>query len=250
MKDLNIRHKVVWITGASKGIGHALALLYQEKKWVVCCTSRSIQNSDFLDPKFIHLYPGDVSIKMDVNKIMKQILNDHKHIDHIIFNAGTHLSDSIYTFNSKDVKTLFDTNVMSIVYGFEFILKHLKDCPTTVGVMSSVVSYTGLPKASAYGATKAAIRNLTQSLQVELSSFPLHLSIICPGFVKTPLTDKNNFKMPFIISSKKAALIIYKGMVSKKLEIHFPLRMSLLLKFIASLPQQIMLKLLSLSIKS
>lgn len=242
--------KKVWITGGSKGIGKALACHYDQAGWLVCATSRSISTDDFPNNPAVQLYPGDLTKKDHVQSILGSILKKHGHLDQIIFNAGTHIPDSINDFNSDNVQKILNINVMSIVYGLEAVLPRFKDHSTTVGIMSSVVSYTGLPMAAGYGASKAALRNMTQSLQVELENYPLNLSLICPGFVKTPLTDKNDFEMPFILTAEKAAQIIYDGLSSKKAEIHFPLRMSLLLKFISLLPHRLRIKLLAKGIKT
>ena len=86
---------------------------------------------------------------------------------------------------------------------------------------------------------------MVQAIQVELHKKPLHVSLISPGFVKTPLTDLNEFKMPFIMPAEKAALIIKKGLDNKKYDIHFPKRFSLATKFIMSLPQTILTGLLA-----
>ena len=191
----------------------------------------------------------DVTQKGDNVAAVSYIINTYGSIDVAILNAGFNDYVTVESFNSEIFSQLMTVNFLSVVYGIEALLPVMKDSSGAIAVMGSVVGYGGLPRASAYGATKAALRNMVQSLQLELYESPLHLALVCPGFVKTPLTDLNDFKMPFIISAKQAASLIYKGVSKRKLEVHFPLRMSLILKFIMSLPQRWMYHLLSRSIK-
>lgn len=244
---------VVWITGASTGIGHALTCHYLEAGYTVCASSRSISQDHFRAVNTygrLHLFKLDVCQKEQNKAVVETILSEFGQLDIAILNAGNNRYVSVNNFSSEPFEDLFQINVLSVVYALEALLPHLREKTAHISVMSSVVSYTGLPLASAYGASKAALRNMVQALQVELENDPLHLSLICPGFVKTPLTDKNTFNMPFIISAAEAAKEIFKGISKKQYEIHFPKRMSLILKFISSLPQKIMIRRLAKSIKT
>jgi len=109
--------------------------------------------------------------------------------------------------------------------------------PQLVG-MSSTVAYRGLPRSEAYGASKAAIKNLFESLQVDLAPEGISVSVVCPGFVRTPLTDRNDFPMPFRIEAEDAARRIVDGIEARKPEIHFPKRFSLLFKCLTLLPSR------------
>jgi NAD(P)-dependent dehydrogenase (short-subunit alcohol dehydrogenase family) len=231
----NYAKKTVWITGASKGIGNALVRRYLKAGFCVIASSRSISDASFPDLKYdksrLDFFCMDVTKKEDNLAAVAHIMNTHGQLDVAILNAGSNEYVTIDDFNSDVFRQLFNTNFLSVVYALEALFPVMKETRGTIGVMGSVVGYGGLPRASAYGATKAALRNMVQALQIDLFKFPLHLSLISPGFVKTPLTDLNDFKMPFIISAEKAADRIFKGLSKNKLEIHFPLRMSLLLKF-------------------
>ena len=149
------------------------------------------------------------------------------------------------------IKRVNDINYMGFVYGIEAALPLLRESkdPYLVG-MSSTVAWTGLPRAEAYGTSKAAIRHFLESLRVDLDPEGIDVSIICPGFVKTPLTDKNDFAMPMRITSEKAAEYIIRGMSSRKHEISFPPLFAFILKRIAGLPSKLRNRLLVSSLTS
>jgi short-subunit dehydrogenase len=108
----------------------------------------------------------------------------------------------------------------------------------------SVAGYCGLPNGQPYSATKAGVINLAESLRAEEGH--LDIKVINPGFVRTPLTDKNNFKMPMMIEPEEAAKIIVKGLQSKKFEIHFPKRFTFLMKILSVLPDFLYFKIIGL----
>jgi short-subunit dehydrogenase len=105
--------------------------------------------------------------------------------------------------------------------------------------MSSTVAYRGLPRAEAYGASKAAIKHLFESLQIDLQRDGIAVSVVCPGFVRTPLTDRNDFPMPFLVEVDEAARRIVDGIEARRPEIHFPKRFSIPYKLLALLPHRL-----------
>ena len=146
---------------------------------------------------------------------------------------------------------MIQTNFMSMVYGVEAVLPLLKcsKTPHLVG-MSSAVAYLGLPRSEAYGASKAAIRNFLESLRVSLAKDNICVSIVFPGFVKTPLTDRNDFPMPGLITATKAAQQIVKGIQNRTLDIKVPLWFVWTIQFISILPSQLRLWLLKKMVKA
>ncbi|MET1254858.1 SDR family NAD(P)-dependent oxidoreductase [Aliikangiella maris] len=158
-------------------------------------------------------------------------------LDCAILNAGNAEYVDIQNFDSVIFERMMTTNYLSVVKGIEACLPILRQSPDPYLVgMSSSVAWQGLPKGQAYSASKAAIRNLFQGLYIELAAQNIAVSWICPGFVKTPLTDKNDFPMPARISAEQSAKIIFQQLCRKKVEIHFPKRFTLLLKLISMLP--------------
>jgi len=247
--------KVVWVTGASSGIGRALTIMLSELDCDLYISSRSKAGLEqtkqlCLNKKNIHILEGDLTNKSSNQSICENIKNTNGHLDIAILNAGTCEYVDIETFDSALFQRLIDSNYMSMIFGIEATLPLLKKSKQAhlVG-MSSTAAYLGLPRSEAYGATKAAIRNLFRALKVSLSPYSINVSTICPGFVKTELTEKNDFPMPCLISAEHAAEEILKGIAANKHEIHFPKRFSYALKAFALLPNFIQFKLLSKTIQ-
>ncbi|MDW3095452.1 MAG: SDR family NAD(P)-dependent oxidoreductase [Gammaproteobacteria bacterium] len=243
--------KVVWLTGASSGIGRALTIALSEIDCEIFISSRSrieLEKTKELCAKQenIHILEGDLSNKESNQAICKQIKNQCDNLDIAILNAGTCEYVDIDQFDSALFRRLIDNNYMSMIYGIEASLPLLKNSKHAhlVG-MSSTAAYLGLPRSEAYGASKAAIRNLFRALKVSLATYDIDVSVICPGFVKTELTDKNDFPMPCLISSQQASKEILNGIANNKHEIHFPKRFSYALKAISLLPDFIQFRIIN-----
>jgi short-subunit dehydrogenase len=247
--------KVIWVTGASSGIGRALTIMLSELDCDLYISSRTKSGLEktkqlCLHQNNVHILEGDLTNKATNQSICKSINNTSGHLNIAILNAGTCEYVDINAFDSALFQRLIDSNYMSMIFGIEAALPLLRKSKQAhlIG-MSSTAAYLGLPRSEAYGATKAAIRNLFRALKVSLSPYNINVSTICPGFVKTELTDRNDFPMPCLISSEQAAEEILKGIAAKKHEIHFPKRFSYALKAFALLPNFIQFKLLSKTIQ-
>jgi short-subunit dehydrogenase len=233
--------KRVWITGASSGIGKAVALEFATRGYDLVISGRNIKELDALSKTTqAFVLPFDITNREANLQASQLLLEKFGSIDTVFLNAGTCEYVDVKQFDSLLFERVLKTNFLGMVYGIEAALPLLRKSrfPQLVG-MSSTVSYIGLPRAEAYGASKAAINNMLQSLRCDLRKENIAVSIVCPGFVKTPLTDRNDFTMPSIISAEKAANIIVNGIEEKKYEIYFPLFFSLALKFIAILPNRL-----------
>lgn len=237
--------QILWITGAGKGIGRAVALEYAAHGWSVAVSART--ESDLSDlvkesadaglPGQIVGYPLDVTDHDAVKRAFKAVEADLGQIDQIIFNAGTHTPTSPTQFSVQPFRTLMEVNYMGSVNGLDAVLPTLIDRKAGhVAIVASVAGYSGLPDAAAYGATKAALINMCESLKTQLDAFGVTVSVINPGFVRTPLTDQNEFPMPFLMQPEDAARALYAGMAKKKFEISFPTPFVLILKFLRLLP--------------
>ena len=238
--NIYFKNKLIWLTGASSGIGQALAKTLCRRGGKLIISGRNTTALAALQVEFpaqiVLILPFDITDQMATLQAAKKIEQQFGHLDIAIFNAGASQHISSHTFDSAVFKTMMDVNYYSLVYGVEAALPLLQQSktPQLVG-MSSMASYTGLPSGIPYTAAKAAARNFLQGLAVEW--YPkIPVSIICPGFVKTPLTNKNKFKMPGIISAEKAAEIIANGIAKKTGEIHFPKHLSLVFKCVCGLP--------------
>lgn len=241
--------QVIWITGASSGIGYALTAKLLAQGNIVIATSRrsdKLQTLKELYASNIHIYQLDVTDEGAVSAFCVQIAKDFKYIDTIILNAGICEYIDWPDFDLKIMRRNMDTNfwgmVNCIAYGIKLL--HGSTKPYLVGMTSSA-AIIGLPRAEGYGSSKAAARYLLQCLQVQLYKTNIDVSIITPGFVKTELTDKNDFPMPFLLSIDKATDIIIDGMNKRKPEIKFPFILILVLKTLSLMPNKLRIFLVS-----
>ncbi len=239
--DLSKRR--IWITGASSGIGKALAeKCLQLGSQVALSARREKLLTDILQANGGNglVIPFDVTDKQACLDAATKVQSAWGYIDIVILNAGASCDDKPNHFDTDNFETMMKVNFFSMIYCIEASLSLLRKSqyPHLVG-MSSLAAYGGLPTSMAYSASKAASRNMLQGLRVDLLKEKIPVSIICPGFVKTPLTDKNKFSMPMIISANKAANHILKGIQSYQEEIHFPKLFSLSTKLFSSLPSKL-----------
>jgi NAD(P)-dependent dehydrogenase (short-subunit alcohol dehydrogenase family) len=234
----------VWITGASTGIGRAVALELLAREGTVIASARSRDGLERVGADSatdrLHVLPLDVTDREATLATAQTIRERFGGLDIAFFNAGTCEYVDARRFDSALFERVMRTNFLSVVYGIEAALPLLRESthPHLVG-MSSTVAYGGLPRAEAYGASKAAIKYMLESLRIDLRQEHIPVSIVCPGFVKTPLTDRNDFAMPFAISAERAARYIADGVAAQQHEIHFPKRFSVTFKLLALLPSRV-----------
>lgn len=237
--------ELIWITGASQGIGKALALEYARNGCTVAISARGeeklqqvAQEAENL-PGRICVLPCDVTDKAQIESALQQLIQEEKLPDRVILNAGTHQPMAAREFSADTVEKLLKINTLGAAIPLEVLLPHyLKQQHGQLAIVASVAGYRGLPTASAYGASKAALINLAESLRAELYRSGVDIRLINPGFVKTPLTDKNEFEMPFLITADQAAHAIVKGLAGKAFEVVFPTRMAIAMSFLKWLPDR------------
>ncbi len=247
--------KIVWITGASTGIGAATALKMAREGWHVIASARSAdklaalaaQNSD----NRITAMPCDVTDKASVHDVVGAILKSYGKIDCAILNAGTYIPDQISSFSSD----IFDKQVALNLSGTAKCLEAI--IPDMIArrsgqivIVASVAGYRGLPKSISYGATKAALINMAEALAIETKDKGIKVQLVCPGFIKTPLTDKNSFPMPFLMEVDAAAARLVNGIGSDVFEIVFPRRFVYMLKFLQLFPHRFYIWLIAKSAKN
>ncbi|MDO6609952.1 SDR family NAD(P)-dependent oxidoreductase [Shewanella sp. 1_MG-2023] len=237
MKQANSQHAVL-ITGASSGIGFALAMQYVAEGYQVFACGRNAQRLNTIKGATPLVF--DINDKHQIEQAAEQLTHhlqqDNLTLKMVILNAGSceYINNPVQ-FDGALFERVIQTNVISMGYCLEHFLP-LIAVNGRVGLMSSSATYLPFPKAEAYGASKAAVNYLASSLRLDLKAHGIGVSVICPGFVKTPLTDKNDFAMPMQISADKAATAIMHGMQTGKSEIHFPKRFTYLLKLMSCLP--------------
>ena len=244
--------KKIWITGASSGIGKALAGKFALEGWKVAVSARRKEIlEEMAEHENIFSYPLDITNQDQVRDVFSKIVSDFGNIDLCVFSSGTYDPKLEQEINIKQNKFVMETNFFGVLYCIDSVEKYFKDKKEGhISIVSSVAAYRGLPNSSGYGPSKAALTNLTESLYFDFKKYNVRISLISPGFIKTPLTDKNEFSMPFIKSPEYAAKKIFNGITkSKAFEIHFPKSLTLLLKLLRILPYKIYLFLIDKSVK-
>jgi len=231
--------EAIWIIGASSGIGRALAIELAGQGAQLILSARRQSELDALkrDLGDQHMvYTLDVSNTEDVLQTTEAIRSVLPRIDRVIFLAAAYTPMSLRALDIAATRKMVDVNVMGAFNMVHAILPIL--CAQDKGQLAlcaSVAGYTGLPDGQPYSATKAAVINLAESLRSECPA-SLDIKLICPGFVSTPLTEKNDFAMPMIISPEAAAKAIAKGLTHSSFEIHFPKRFTWFMKLLSCLP--------------
>ena len=244
--------KKIWITGASSGIGKALAEKFALEGWKVAVSARRKEILDEMaNNKNISSYPLDVTNQGQVNDVFSKIISEFGNLDLCVFSSGTYDPKLEQEINIQQNKFVMETNFFGVLHCIKSVEKYFKDRRDGhISVVSSIAAYRGLPNSSGYGPSKAALTNLTESLYFDFKKHNVRISLISPGFIKTPLTDKNEFSMPFIKSPEFAAEKMFSGLTkSKAFEIHFPKALTMLLKFLRILPYNIYLFLIDKGVK-
>ncbi|MBC7781196.1 MAG: SDR family NAD(P)-dependent oxidoreductase [Proteobacteria bacterium] len=239
----------VWLIGASSGIGLALAKTLIARGARVAVSARNAQALHELaattKPANVLALALDATQRDQLEAGFRQMTDAWGGIDLALFLQGTHEPVRAWTLDSAVAHRLVDTNLLSVIDALTVVLPRLlQQGAGGVAICSSVAGYRGLPTSLVYGATKAALINLAETLYLDLSPRGIGVWIINPGFVKTPLTDRNEFKMPALISAEEAAANIVDGLASGRFEIHFPKRFTRWLKLFRLLPYGIYFRLI------
>jgi short-subunit dehydrogenase len=245
-KQDNWHGKTVWLIGASTGIGRSTASsLHALGARVIVSARNGAALNDFVTShagKTPDGLPTAVALPLDVAKdgtlhAAAQNIFKTSPIDLVVYCAGTYKELRATEFNLQVMIEHQRINYLGALQMLDAVLPHfLARQSGHISLVSSVAGYVGLPKSMAYGPTKAALSNLAETLYLDLSEQNIGVSLICPGFVDTPLTAQNKFNMPALITPDEAAQEILKGWAKGEFEIHFPKRFTLWLKAMKMLP--------------
>ena len=245
--------KTIWITGGSTGIGKALAIKFASKGWNVAISARRTELLNQLSDTYenISAFPLDVTDKLKCKEVFEEIKNKFQDIDICFFSTGTWDPEKEKNIDIDQIKKVMDVNFFGSLNCIKVVEKYFKENKSGhISIVSSIAGYRGLPNSTGYGASKAALNNLAESLYFDFGRHNVRVSLISPGFIKTPMTDKNEFKMPFLKTPEYAADKIYNGLVSgSSFEIDFPKELTLILKFLKMLPDKVYFKLIKILTK-
>ena len=231
----------VWITGASAGIGRALALEMAARGWRVYATARGADALTALEAEGqgrIIAVPGDVTSTEDMRRAVARVVSDGP-LALAVLNAGVYLPMRAQSFSAADAARTFDVNLTGVANGLEPVLEHLISRQDGhVALVASVAGYRGLPNAAAYSASKAGLIAMAEALAMDLVDLGVRISVVNPGFVETAATSVNDFKMPMLLQPEEAARRIADGLARPGFEVRFPWLFALLLRMMGLLPNR------------
>ena len=238
--------KIIFITGASSGIGKHTALEFARNNWVVLASARRINlikklSYDAKVKRKGKIIPIrlDITNSKEVTKNIKKYFRIYGIPNICLLNAGTNNPNEKKIINFKDARDIFNINYFGTLNCLQAIIPFLESSKknTQLAIMASVAGYRGLPYAAAYCSSKASLINLAESIYNLCKNKNILIRVINPGFIKTPLTDKNDFPMPLIMSADKAAKVLFKKLnYSKSFEINLPWFFCLIMKFLKIIP--------------
>jgi short-subunit dehydrogenase len=234
---------IAWVTGASSGIGRELAVQLAAAGWRVAISARRAPELEALAAE----HPGMIAAPLDitdtdaVNAVVAHIeAQSGAKIVLAILNAGTYLKDTADTFDLAKFKTQIDVNLTGTANCLAAIMPGMLAAKRgQIGIVASLAGLAGLPGAVTYSTTKAGLIAMAQSLKFDGDRNNIAISAICPGFVKTPLTDKNEFKMPYLMEVEDAGKVILDGLKANRFLIAFPAQLAWSLKILRALPAPI-----------
>ena len=235
--------KTIWITGGSTGIGRALAIKFASKGWNVAVSARRVELLNELSNSYenISTFPLDVTDKSKCKEVFNEIKNKFENIDICFFSTGTWNPKKEKDIDVEQIEEVFKVNFFGTVNSIKAVEEYFRNKKSgIITIVSSIAGYRGLPNSTGYGPSKSALNNLAESLYFDFKRYNVRICLVSPGFIKTPMTDKNDFKMPFLKTPAYAADQIYNGLINKNIfEIHFPKALTVTLKLLSLLPSKI-----------
>ena len=237
----NYEGKKIWIVGASEGLGKGLAIALAQKGAILTLSARNEQALEKLRKELPNSKRHKVSA-LDVSS-REQVESTYKKIgpvDAMLFAAGVYKPMTLETVDKEYAELIIDVNLKGAIYVTEAMMDSvLQSKCKALWYIASVAGYYGLPQSYAYGTSKAALINYVETLRLELYKSDVEVKLINPGFVKTRLTEQNEFDMPGLLSVDQAVEHIINGLSKSCFEIHFPKQLSVPMKIIQLLPYPI-----------
>ena len=248
-----MNNKVIWITGASSGIGRSLAIKFANEGWQVAASARRENLLKELNDEKpnIHPFPLDVTDHEKCITVFNEIVKKLNNIEICVFCTGIHDPKSEKSLNLEKIKKIMEVNYFGTINSINSVYNYFKEKKSGhISMVSSVAGYRGLPAGGAYCASKSALTTYAESLYFDMKRFNVRVSVVHPGFIKTPMTDQNDFPMPMIKTSEFAANEMFKGLTkSNSFEIHFPKSFTFVMKILKIMPNWLYLKLVKKGMK-
>jgi short-subunit dehydrogenase len=242
---VDFNNKVILLTGASSGIGYELAKKFTQSniKLVIAARRIDILNNlaGILRKTGVEILPVkcDVSVKSDIIKLINITVGTFGRVDLAVLNSGTSYRMSLEESTLSKSEEIMKVNMLSFLYFFDELIPLMKEKGGIIAGVTSLADARGFPYSGVYSASKSAANKLLESYRVELRKYKIKIITIKPGFVRTPMTDKNKFYMPFLMEPDKAAGIIIKGLKKEKRIIQFPLPLVIGAKLVRFIPNPI-----------
>ena len=232
--------KNIWITGASSGIGKALAIKFATEGWQVAASARRenlLQDLNKTNSN-IHSFPLDVKDEAKAKKVFKNIIEKFQNIDICVFCTGIHDPVAEKKLSTETMRKIMETNFFGVFNCIVTVDNYFREKKSgQISIVSSVAGYRGLPAAAGYSASKSALISLAESLYFDFKRYNVRISVINPGFIKTPMTENNKFAMPLIKSAEYAAEKMFIGLTKQTaFEIHFPKTFTFMMKLLKIMP--------------
>ena len=239
----SLRDSVVWLTGASSGIGEALVAPLVGRGARLALSARRADRLDALTRQWrdrgadVRAFPLDVTDRTATQAVVAAIEQAFGRIDLAILNAGTHVLGQRKPFDAQQFVDNMTVNYFGMLHGIEAVLPGmLARGSGHIAGMSSLAGLRPLPTAGGYGASKAAASHMLDAIRFDLEPLGITVTNITPGFIRTPLTDRNRYRMPFLMDVDRAVEIIIDGLERRQREIHFPKPLSWTVKTLRVLP--------------
>lgn len=232
--------RIAWITGGGSGIGRALTLRLAHDGWTVAISGRRremLEETVRLAGGKVHAFPLDVTDPTAVRQTVLRIEQQLGPIQLAVLNAGLGRFLKLDELHAEIFAEHVRVNYLGAVHGIDALLPAMRARHAGhIVITASLAGYRGLPGGAAYAPTKAALISLAESLRFALEPEGICISVCNPGFIKTPMTEENHFRMPFLMDVDAAAERMYRGIRKRKFEIVFPLRLWLFARLGRCLP--------------
>lgn len=238
--------KIAFVTGASTGLGHELAKQLVQSGYDVALVARRLPLLEDLKKELepfgqrVLVLAADVSRWDEIRLAVERAEQELGPIDLLIANAGISLDAPLKRFKVADARLVYEVNVIGLMQTVAAVLPFFMERKRghIVGV-SSLAAYLSVPRSTIYCSSKAAVSSYLEGLRIELMPLKIPVTTICPGFVRTPMTQKNKFKMPFLLDAPDAVRIMMRGIAARKAMVHFPSALYAMILLLRLIPKPI-----------